>query len=231
MNKFITIPLFFILFNLNAQNYYQKNYDSLNKVLETINKKINELQNQKISIEDRIKTFAERLSNKDNYERNTEFKKEAKSDIENGIVTTINGFASIMRDEPSAFGKVISRPEKGDSILVLNLAQEPYYRVSYKGTVGFMSYISFKQTYEIRALLKELELKKLGIKYGERNARRIQNQEYWIGMTDEMATLSLGKPDDINRTTYSWGVNEQWIYSKKGIYLYFTDGILTTIQD
>ena len=64
MNKFITIPLFFILFNLNAQNYYQKNYDSLNKVLETINKKINELQNQKISIEDRIKTFAERLSNK-----------------------------------------------------------------------------------------------------------------------------------------------------------------------
>ena len=81
MNKFITIPLFFILFNLNAQNYYQKNYDSLNKVLETINKKINELQNQKISIEDRIKTFAERLSNKDNYERNTEFKKEAKSDI------------------------------------------------------------------------------------------------------------------------------------------------------
>ena len=122
MNKFITIPLFFILFNLNAQNYYQKNYDSLNKVLETINKKINELQNQKISIEDRIKTFAERLSNKDNYERNTEFKKEAKSDIENGIVTTINGFASIMRDEPSAFGKVISK-EKGDSILILNLAQ------------------------------------------------------------------------------------------------------------
>ena len=67
--------------------------------------------------------------------------------------------------------------------------------------------------------------------FGYANAQRIKNGGYWIGMTDEMAKLSLGNPDEINRTTDSWGVQEQWVYSGKNLYLYFENGKLTSIQE
>lgn len=51
-----------------------------------------------------------------------------------------------------------------------------------------------------------------------------------IGMTSERVLLSSwGRPEKVNRTTYSQGVHEQWVYS--GGYLYFEDGILTAIQN
>lgn len=49
-------------------------------------------------------------------------------------------------------------------------------------------------------------------------------------MTDAMARESIGRPDDINRTTTEYGVNEQWVYPD-GKYLYFEDGKLTSWQD
>ena len=50
-------------------------------------------------------------------------------------------------------------------------------------------------------------------------------------MTTDMAKSSIGHPNDINKTTFSWGVNEQWVYNKKDIYLYFENGILTSWQE
>ena len=50
-------------------------------------------------------------------------------------------------------------------------------------------------------------------------------------MTDDMARESVGKPDDINRSTGSWGVHEQWVYSQRKLYLYFENGKLTSTQD
>lgn len=58
-----------------------------------------------------------------------------------------------------------------------------------------------------------------------------------IGMTPEMVVKSWGRPRDINRTTSSYGVNEQWVYGTYGgSYVYF-DGesrstmVVTTIQN
>lgn len=52
-----------------------------------------------------------------------------------------------------------------------------------------------------------------------------------IGMTkDRVLKSNWGKPIDINRTTTSRGVREQWFYGGKN-YLYFENGILTTIQN
>jgi hypothetical protein len=51
-----------------------------------------------------------------------------------------------------------------------------------------------------------------------------------LGMTKEQVTASWGKPDDIHRSVYSFGVHEQWIYGDRQ-YLYFEDGILTSWQD
>ena len=55
----------------------------------------------------------------------------------------------------------------------------------------------------------------------------------YIGMStyDVLATTKWNDPDDINKTTDAYGVSEQWIYRDYDTYLYFEDGILTTIQE
>lgn len=51
-----------------------------------------------------------------------------------------------------------------------------------------------------------------------------------LGMTQERVLQSnWGKPRKINTTTTQLGTREQWVYG--GSYLYFENGILTTIQN
>lgn len=57
----------------------------------------------------------------------------------------------------------------------------------------------------------------------------IQQSRVVRGMSKEACLLSWGKPNDVNKTTGSYGVHEQWVYY--GNYLYFENGKLTTIQD
>ena len=66
-------------------------------------------------------------------------------------------------------------------------------------------------------------------KYGVEIANKILSSKIWIGMTDEMAIESLGRPQENNRTVGSWGVHEQWVY--RNLYVYFENGILTSWQD
>ena len=59
---------------------------------------------------------------------------------------------------------------------------------------------------------------------------RAKTEGVRIGMTQEQARNSnWGNPRKINKTTGRYGVHEQWVYD--GGYLYFDDGILTTIQN
>jgi hypothetical protein len=52
-----------------------------------------------------------------------------------------------------------------------------------------------------------------------------------IGMTpEEVIASSWGKPQSINRSTYSFGVHEQWVYGSRN-YLYFKNGKLDSIQN
>lgn len=51
-----------------------------------------------------------------------------------------------------------------------------------------------------------------------------------LGMTaDDVRASSWGRPEKVNRSTYKFGVREQWVYP--GGYLYFEDGVLTSIQN
>lgn len=53
----------------------------------------------------------------------------------------------------------------------------------------------------------------------------------YIGMsTIEVLASKWGKPQSVNRTTSSSGTREQWVYGGKN-YLYFENGMLTTIQN
>lgn len=65
----------------------------------------------------------------------------------------------------------------------------------------------------------------------DREINRQIKKEPAIGMTAEQVEKSTwGKPKDINKTTYSWGVSEQWVYSGYR-YIYLEDGIVTAIQE
>lgn len=77
----------------------------------------------------------------------------------------------------------------------------------------------------------EQVLLKIKSTYSKTIQDRIDKNQYWIGMTKTMATLSLGNPSDINRTVTKFVIHEQWVYSDYGLYLYFDDGILTSFQD
>jgi hypothetical protein len=60
----------------------------------------------------------------------------------------------------------------------------------------------------------------------------VQRKEgVWIGMSAEEARASSwGRPERVNRSIYSFGVHEQWVYGGRN-YLYFKDGVLTSIQN
>ncbi len=90
-----------------------------------------------------------------------------------------------------------------------------------------------KKLKEERRMHTEERRKVLTTLYGATTANKIIDRKIWLGMTDEMAVESWGKPDDINRTVSAYGVKEQWIYGdiSNRTYLYFEDGMLTTWQD
>lgn len=63
-----------------------------------------------------------------------------------------------------------------------------------------------------------------------REAAEKRKRGVHIGMTrEEVIASSWGRPRKVNTTTTATTTREQWVYD--GGYLYFTDGILTTIQN
>ena len=67
-------------------------------------------------------------------------------------------------------------------------------------------------------------------KEAEEKARK-KSQGVRIGMSkQDVLDSSWGEPDHINTTTTRYGVHEQWVYGG-GNYLYFENGILTSIQN
>jgi len=68
------------------------------------------------------------------------------------------------------------------------------------------------------------------------DAKRIaalkKSQGVRLGMSREDALASSwGKPERINTSTGRWGTHEQWVYSGHHNYLYFEDGVLTSISN
>ena len=51
-----------------------------------------------------------------------------------------------------------------------------------------------------------------------------------IGMSKGQLKLTMGEPDDINRTMTASTTKEQWIYRFMSMYFYFTDDKLTAVQ-
>ena len=63
----------------------------------------------------------------------------------------------------------------------------------------------------------------------EKSQKRREGVRIGMSMDDVLAS-SWGRPQSVNRTTTAFGTSEQWVYSSGG-YLYFTDGVLTAVQN
>ena len=87
-----------------------------------------------------------------------------------------------------------------------------------------------KREAERRAKMSKIE--RIMEKYGcdEDVATCISRGQVRIGMTDDQCRAAWGRPRDINRSTGTWGVHEQWCYGS-GNYLYMENGILRSIQN
>jgi hypothetical protein len=76
--------------------------------------------------------------------------------------------------------------------------------------------------------------KRFKAKYGidpPSDKKEVKKEGVRIGMTqDEVLNSTWGKPNKINKTTSKYGTSEQWVYGGNN-YLYFENGILTTIQN
>lgn len=64
----------------------------------------------------------------------------------------------------------------------------------------------------------------------QQQALAAKAQGVYVGMNSAQVLASnWGKPRKVNRTTTATGVTEQWVY--RGGFLYFSDGVLTGIQN
>lgn len=59
-------------------------------------------------------------------------------------------------------------------------------------------------------------------------------EKFWIGMTSDWATMSLGNPNDVNTTVVNGLERRQFVYGDPiygATYLYFDNGVLTSYQN
>jgi ribosome-binding protein aMBF1 (putative translation factor) len=88
--------------------------------------------------------------------------------------------------------------------------------------------VKVNQNKEMQRLL-ELE-KQIKID-AKAEAKIKKSQGITIGMTmEDVVASNWGKPQSINKTTTATTEREQWVYRNRS-YLYFKDGVLTTIQN
>lgn len=126
-----------------------------------------------------------------------------------------------------------------DSGEVLSINTEEYYKclditlddknyslklvLENKTKQKFLFSLSYRHSNVVRIFLKD-EAELYRVKFGASNWETILEEKFKIGFTEEMTILSLGKPNDINRSSFG----EQWVYSST--YLYFENGILTSFN-
>lgn len=174
---------------------------------------------------------------------------------QSGIDTYCKDLAKL-KDQPHPLGNQIFEVKTRRQIIVLDYI-DGYFGVKVDTIFGYMNEIWIEKDSAIMnfVILKNAERKKqveLALekervktkgesdelakvyirKYGKTTYERLRKGEYWLGMTDDMALISLGMPAKQNRTIGRWGVHEQWVYSVYDrLYLYFENGVLTSYQD
>lgn len=215
----------------------ERTLDSLNREFKVISMKVDSLEKEKQLLENQI-TKANLLIETLSAGLNPNLRIEATADI-----------GAKVRAEPKSNSTILKDIPIGKKLIITNFFENNYLGAYYEGVNGYVSKNAIVMNPEVASLIRyhdtqkkkinterllEIEksnpkLAKLIRRFGEENAYKILKNEFWIGMTQNMAIESLGKPNDINSSKGSWGTHEQWVY-RNGLYLYFEDGILTSYQ-
>lgn len=117
--------------------------------------------------------------------------------------------------------------EDGNQYHILLLLHHENYGDFYADlTLGVeMERLDTPEMYKVR-LQKEATLAR---KYGKINADLIIRNQVRAGWSKAMCRESWGAPKSVNVMSGAGGTTEQWVYSSS-CYLYFKNGVLTTIQ-
>lgn len=83
---------------------------------------------------------------------------------------------------------------------------------------------------EERKQKEQQRIQALVDKYGQSNVNLARQGKVKIGWNKELCKEAWGEPREVSKTTTAYGVHEQWVYYGNR-YLYFDNGILTTIQE
>ena len=111
--------------------------------------------------------------------------------------------------------------------LVVDIIKDSYFKKLKKSDIPYYMWTYYNTKYEL-VFYRE--------SYGKyipsvESSQESSKEEPCIGMThEEVEKSTWGMPDDINKTTYSWGTTEQWCYSNNK-YIYFDNGIVTAISE
>lgn len=251
MKHFILIILFGISsLSVMSQESIHTKYDSLKKIIDRLKNEVEIKSDSILLLEPKFKKleleiFMRELKSPDN---DNPFYISAST---KPVIIYSSGKAKL-RKEGIGTADVIRYIDQNTPITLLDYANN-YWLISYESDIGYMNEMYIQQSDEIQLIMDatdkdrrfkyENELKianekkkaekkaKLVKLYGEEIAAKITGQQYWIGMTTDMAQHSLGYPDDNNKSVGSWGVHEQWVYERYELYLYFENGKLTSYQN
>jgi len=102
-------------------------------------------------------------------------------------------------------------------------AKERIHEAKYLAkSIEDLTFAQKKEEYRKRILLD---------KWGYELGHKINDGVIEIGFSETMVEEAIGRPDSVNRTTYSYYVREQWVYNEGNYrYIYLEDGIVTAIQ-
>nr|WP_315211652.1 hypothetical protein [uncultured Flavobacterium sp.] len=220
----------------------QNTNDEINLLVNKINKFNTSILSLKDSIK-KIELNIEKLKSK-----------EVLKTIKDSSIVSIALKDGSLKKEPLVGSDIILILDKDSDVLVTDYING-YFKVCVNSLCGYLNEMWIKENQEVSRLkdiriiekekllnLKEQkrvsqvnknnkEQESLNLKkYGKTIYDKLKKGYYWIGMTEKMALISLGKPNDINSTVGSWGTHEQWVYDD-GFYCYFENGILKSYQN
>lgn len=144
----------------------------------------------------------------------------------------------LLHEKSIAFASDMYKIKPGETIKVIDYDYD-WYTVTYKDSTGFVYYPFLMEILELNDFKAKKQSQHDGERYAKKmaefkakwgkNAEKILNHQLWIGMSKKEAVASIGNPESVNSTTTADGTSDQWVYKNR--YLYFDNGVLTTIQD
>lgn len=174
-----------------------------------------ELIEKKLQISDSIKNIDMRI----NFLKMKNRKQEVGSVFTR---TTTNAEAEI-QNKPELRGEIIGSIQKGVEVKLFEFV-DGYWLIERASLRGYIDAIYLNENTDIQEKRKEEENKRIIEKYGPEIGGKILHHEVWIGMSIEMARLSIGNHPNVSKKRKSKFGDERWVYKSK--YLDFEDSIL-----